>query len=105
MITNYQRPFQLTPSNTDHIYSFSSDLTGNTDFRYVIDVYVDTTTSNPTKIARQIISPNTYGRGIINVQRIIENYVEGNARCEDAQYTSQNTSDTTPYGILSNLVV
>jgi len=26
MITNYQRPFQLTPSNTDHIYSFSSDL-------------------------------------------------------------------------------
>ena len=103
MITNYQRPFQLTPSNTDHIYSFSSDLTGNTDFRYVIDVYVDTTTSNPTKIARQIISPNTYGRGIINVQRIIENYVEGNARCEDAQYTSQNTSDTTPYGILSNL--
>lgn len=103
MITIHQTPFQLTPSNTDHIYTFSSNLTGNTDFRFVVDVYVDTTTSNPTKIARQLLSPNSYGRATINVQRIIENYVEGNARCEDAQYTSQNTSDTTPYGILSNL--
>ena len=102
-----QHPLQITPSKVEHIYSFTSTTPGNnptyTDFRFVADIWVDTTTNNPTKIARKIFAPNSYGVGTINVQRIIENYVEGNARTENAQYTSINTNDVTSYGHLANL--
>ena len=102
-----QHPLQITPSKVEHIYSFTSTTPGNnpdyTDFRFVADIWVDTTTSNPTKIARKIFAPNSYGVGTINVQRIIENYVEGNARTGNAQYTSINTNDVTSYGHLANL--
>jgi len=102
-----QHPLQITPSKVEHIYSFTSTTPGNnpdyTDFRFVADIWVDTTTNNPTKIARKIFAPNSYGVGTINVQRIIENYVEGNARTGNAQYTSINTNDVTSYGHLANL--
>ena len=102
-----QHPLQITPSKVEHIYSFTSTTPGNnptyTDFRFVADIWVDTTTTNPTKIARKIFAPNSYGVGTINVQRIIENYVEGNARTENAQYTSYNTNDNTVYAHLANL--
>jgi len=102
MITVLQRPLPLTPSNVEHIYNFSSPNTGNTDFRYVVDIYVDTTTSNPTKVSRMLVSPNTYGVGIINVDKIIQNYVQGNAMSDNSQWTSVSTTGTTAYGLVSN---
>ena len=106
-ISVIQHPLQLTASKVDHVYTFASSTpTTNptfTDFRFVADIYVDTQTQYPIKIARQIFAPNSLGRGIINVQRIIENYVEGNARSEYLQYASQSTSATSPYGTLANL--
>ena len=103
MITVEQKPLKLTPVNTQHIYTVSSPNSGNTDFRYVLDLYVDTTTSNPEKITRLLVSPNTYGKGIINVEDIVKNYVEGNVRSEQQQYTSESTTDTTPYGLITNV--
>ena len=106
-ITVQQHPLQLTASKVDHVYTFTSTTPVTnptyTDFRFVADIYVDTTTNYPVKIARQIFAPNSYGKGIINVQRIIENYVEGNARSESVQYSSRNSNAFSPYGTLANL--
>lgn len=103
MINIEQRPLPLTPTKVPHVYNFISSNSGNTDFRYVIDVYVDTLTSNPSKISRLLVSPNSYGNGIVDVSRIIENYVEGNARSEQPQYTSSGTTGNTPYSIITNV--
>lgn len=106
-ITVQQHPLQLTASKVDHVYTFTSTTPAAnptyTDFRFVADIYVDTTTNYPVKIARQIFAPNSFGKGIINVQRIIENYVEGNARSESVQYSSNNSNAFSPYGTLANL--
>ena len=106
MITINQRPLTLTPANVDHVYTALSPLTGNTDYRYVFDIYVDTTTDNPTKISRILTSPNTSGAGIINVERIVYNYVEGNAKSEAPQFAGGSLTSTgnTAYGIISNSV-
>lgn len=103
MISILQKPLSLTPTNVEHIYSVSSPNSGNTDYRYVFDVYVDTLTNNPTRVARKLVSPNSYGKGIINVERIVENYTEGNARADEPQYTSESTTATTAYGIITNV--
>jgi len=102
VITVNQRPLTLTPSNTEHIYNVISTNIGETDYRYVFDIWVDTNTANPQKITRLITAPNSYGKGIINVDEIISNYVEGNARSESPQYTSQTTTGNTPYSIITN---
>lgn len=103
MITVEQKPLDLTPSNVSHAYTFTSTFSGNTDFRYVIDLWVDTMTPTPSKITRILVSPNTYGKGIVEVGKIIESLVEGNARSSENQYTSSATSDTSVYGIISNV--
>jgi len=103
MITIEQKPLKLTPVNTQHIYTVSSPNSGNTDFRYIFDLYVDTNTSDPDKVSRLLVSPNTYGKGIINVEDIVRNYVEGNIRSERPQYTSETTTGTTPYGLITNV--
>ena len=102
MITVEQRPLTMTPVNTEHVYSVISPNRGNENYRYVFDVYVDTRTASPEKVARLLVSPNTYGKGIINVEDIVFNYVKGNARSEQPQYTSSATTGTTSYGLLSN---
>ena len=103
MISILQTPLYLTPTNVEHIYTVGSPNSGNTDYRYVFDVYVDTLTNNPTRVARKLVSPNSYGKGIINVERIVENYTEGNARADEPQYTSESTTATTAYGIITNV--
>ncbi len=105
-ITVLQHPLQLTCSKVDHVYSFTSSTPQSNpdykDYRFVADIYIDTQTI-PTKVARLIFAPNSYGVGTINVQRVIENYVQGNARTEGLQYTSHNTQDYSVYGHLGNL--
>ena len=102
MISIEQKPLTLTPVNTEHIYTVESTNVGLSNYRYVFDLWVDTTTSNPEKITRLLVSPNTYSKGIINVEEIVRNYVEGNARSEEPQYTSEYTTGTTPYGLITN---
>jgi len=105
-ITVLQHPLQLTCSKVDHVYSFTSSTPQTNpeykDYRFVADIYIDTQTV-PRKVARLIFAPNSYGVGTINVQRVIENYVQGNARTEALQYTSHNSADYSVYGHLGNL--
>ena len=103
-ISVQQKPLTLTPTNVDHVYTALSSNSGQTDHKFIFDVYVDTTTSSPEKVARFKVSPNSFGRGTINLRRMIENYVEGNARSESPQYAggSATNTGTTAYAIISN---
>lgn len=103
MITVEQKPLGLTPVNVEHSYTFSSTLSGQTDFRYVIDVYVDTLTTSPTKVSRLFLAPNSFGKGIVDVKDIVKNYVTPNARSAQEQYIWSGASQTNVYGIISNV--
>ncbi len=103
MITVEQKPLTLTPVNVEHVYTFSSTNAGYTDYRFVIDVYKDASTSGYEKVARLFISPNTQGKGIVNVDKIVQSLVEGNARADEAQYTSSATTGNTAYGLITNV--
>mgnify|MGYP003664692909 CR=1 FL=1 len=103
MISVEQRPLTLTPSGTEHIYTFSSTNSGYPDYRFVADIYRDATTDTPELITRLILSPNSYSKGIMNVERIVKDFCKGNARSESPQYTSETTTGNTAYGLISNV--
>jgi len=84
MITVYQNPLVLTPTNTEHVYNVGSSNSGNTSFKYLVDVYMDVD-STPEKIARLKIQPNSAGLGIFDLQEIVVNYVFPNPRSEQPQ--------------------
>jgi hypothetical protein len=82
MITILQQPLQLNPSNSEHIFNIVSSHTGYTDFRYVVDVYMNPYESYATNVARLKIAPNTYGVGTFDLNNIIYNYITPNIRSE-----------------------
>jgi hypothetical protein len=106
-ITILQEPLNFTPSNAQHIYNAISTLSGQTDFRYIFDVWVSPfDNSRKERIARLKVSPNTAGNGIVDVGDIILNYLKANPRSEGTQIfgwtgTSSNNT-TTPNGIITN---
>lgn len=102
MITILQEPLNLTPTNAQHVYNFVSNLSGQTDFRYVVDVWLEPYQLTAKKVARVKIAPNTSGRGILDVGDIIKNYIKGNPRSAEVQYIDVTNGDTTPNGLLTN---
>jgi len=110
MITILQEPLGLTPTNAEHVYTFSSSLYNNplyTNLKYVVDVWFRPNTA-PEKVARLKIYPNEYGVGIIDVNEILQSYIKGNPRSETAQGAGWNTTGSTAYtastynGLISN---
>ena len=103
-ITILQEPLSYTPSNAQHPYTFSSTLSGNTDFRYVVDVYINPRQSNVTRIARLKLAPNSYGVGICDLGDIVKNYLIANPRSENYQAISATgtTNLLTPNGLIIN---
>jgi len=98
MIEVYQNPLVLTPTNTEHIYNVGSSNSGNTSFKYLVDVYMDVDTT-PQRVARLKIQPNDYGLGIFDLQEIVVNYVFPNPRSEDPQnYKFPTALVSTPTG-------
>lgn len=102
-ITILQQPLDFTPSNAQHIYTAVSTLTGSTDFRYVFDVWLNPRTG-PEKVGRVVVSPNTYGVGIVDVSEIVRNYIKPNPRDDKNQSTGVgfNNTDAIPNGLLIN---
>ena len=103
-ITILQTPLDYTPTNAQHAYTASSSLSGSTDFRYLFDVWINPRT-NPEKIARLVVAPNTYGVGIVDVGDIVRNYVKPNPRDNEGQSTGvgfDNLTGGTPNGLLIN---
>lgn len=83
-ITINQQPLNYTPSNAQHIYNASSTLSGNTNFKYVFDVWMDPFTT-PEKVARVKVAPNSSGVGIVDVGDIVKNYTKPNTRTDQKQ--------------------
>lgn len=110
MITIIQEPLGLTPTNAEHIYTFTSDKIGNPSypsFKFVVDVWFRPNTA-PERVVRLKIYPNEYNRGIVDVNEILQNYIKGNPRSETAQGAGWNTTGSTAYtattynGLISN---
>jgi hypothetical protein len=110
MITILQEPLGLTPTNAEHIYTFSSSLYNNPsypNFKYVVDVWFRPNTA-PERVVRLKIYPNEYGVGIVDVNEILQSYIKGNPRSETAQGAGWNSTGSTAYtastynGLISN---
>lgn len=84
MISVITSPNRTTPTQTDHIYTLGSTSSGSTNYKYVVDVYMNPYEIYAEKVARIKISPNSYGTGIFDVRDIIFNYIEPNPRVYDA---------------------
>lgn len=86
-ITINQTPLNYTPSNGQHIYNAESTLSGQTNFRYVFDVWM-TPFNSAERVARVKVAPNTSGVGIVDVGDIVKNYVKANTRTDIKQVSS-----------------
>jgi len=96
MISVITSPYRTTPTQTDHIYTLGSTSSGSTNYKYVVDVYMNPYEAYAEKVARIKISPNAYGTGIFDVRDIIFNYIEPNPRVDDADnYFEYNGTEFT----------
>ena len=86
-ITINQTPLNYTPSNGQHIYNAESNLSGQTSFRYVFDVWMNPF-NNAERVARVKVAPNSSGVGIVDVGDIVKNYVKANTRTDLKQVSS-----------------
>ena len=104
-ISIFQSPLQLTPVNAYHTYSVGSTLSGNTDFRYVADIWLNPFQTTAVKVARLRIQPNTSGRGVFNIEQILQSYIRGNIRSETPQIVSGSsvTPSFNPNGFIPNI--
>lgn len=107
-ITILQQPLGLTPTNAEHIYSFSSSTASSvTNFKFVVDVWFRVNT-DPVKVARLKVYPNSYGVGMVDVSEILTNYFKANPRSETPQGAGFNITggtsytSSTPNGLISN---
>lgn len=89
-----QSPLTITPTNGEHIYTFSS--TGYTlqDFKFVVDVYfrpdyIDFS-GTPKPAARLKVRPNSYGRAIIELMEIVRTFLQVNPRFSGSTYPYLN---------------
>jgi len=81
MITIQQEPYGLQPVNSEHIWTiYDDDYANYTNYKYVIDFYIDPYESGAEKIGRIKLRPNTYGKASFNAKDIIKNYIAPNPR-------------------------
>lgn len=85
-----QSPLTISPSNTEHIYTLSS--TGYTlqNFKYVVDIYFRPQGLDEELYARLKVSPNSYGRAIMDVGEVVRNFLDANPRFSGETYPYLN---------------
>jgi len=71
-ITVITEPQPLQPVYNEIVYTASSDNVNNTNFSYVVDIYVN---NDSNKKLRQLIPPNPNGFLFVDVQRVIEQFI------------------------------
>tara|TARA_R100000655_G_C3000062_1_gene194277 strand:+ start:19090 stop:20508 length:1419 start_codon:yes stop_codon:yes gene_type:complete len=68
--------YKEMPAGTDWTFTIlSSNISGNYKFKYIADLYIDTTGAASTMVARLKFSPNEGDYGIINLSEILQQYV------------------------------
>jgi len=72
-ITIEQSPHSTTPAYEDIIYVISSTNSGNTNFKYVIDIVVNGTSNRIT-----VFPHPSFGTAYVNIGKIIETYISSN---------------------------
>jgi hypothetical protein len=83
MITIQQEPYGLQAVNSHHIWTiYDDEYTGYTNYKYVVDFYIDPYEEGHEKIGRIKLRPNSYGKASFNAQEIIKNYISPNPRTE-----------------------
>jgi len=83
MIVIEQEPLGLQPVNSDHIWTIYDDAyTGYTNYKYVVDFYLDPYEPQGEKIGRVKLRPNTSGKASFNARDIIKNYIAPNPRVQ-----------------------
>ena len=81
MITIQQEPYGLHPVNSESIWTiYDDEYTGYTNYKYVIDFYIDPFEEGHEKIGRIKLRPNSYGKASFNGRDIIKNYIQPNPR-------------------------
>ena len=87
--TIIQQPERLTPTGTEHIFTIDSTLSGETSYKYIVDVWIKpyaggTTTSNNgrERIARIKSRPNNEGVMIVDLSEILQDAVTSNIRID-----------------------
>ena len=81
MITIQQEPYGLQPVNSHHIWTiYDDEYTGYTNYKYVVDFYIDPYEQGHEKMGRIKLRPNTYGKASFNAADIIGNYIAPNPR-------------------------
>lgn len=91
-----QKPLQITPSNTNHIYNVRTSAYTEPDFQYIVDVYfkgnlVDwsaATTDN--RACRLKVRPNEYGNALIDLEEIVRTFLNTNPRFSGTTYPFLN---------------
>jgi hypothetical protein len=109
MITIEQNPQGFMGSNTDHIFTLSSNNSSLPNFTYVVDVWFNPYETGSVKIGRVKVRPNTFGKAIFNARDIIRNYIKPNPRVSGETYLeisggewlNENTNENGNMSILS----
>ena len=82
-----QKPLQITPSNTNHVFNVSSSAYTQTGFQFLVDVYFKgdlldwTAATTDNRVCRLKAIPNTYGNAIVDKINILD-YELTNAELE-----------------------
>lgn len=83
MISIQQEPYGLQPVNSQHIWTiYDDEYTGFTNYKYVVDFYIDPYEEGYEKIGRIKLRPNSYGKASFNAADIIGNYIAPNPRVQ-----------------------
>jgi hypothetical protein len=89
--TIYQQPTQLTPAYNDSIFVVYSSNYSQTSFNYIAQIYVGSDV-----ITLKCPANPTYGSGVFNIGRIIENYVNSDIDRSTVGF-QQNTNSYKSY--------
>lgn len=91
-----QKPLQITPSNTNHVFNVSSSAYTQPDFQFIVDVYFKgnlldwsaATTDN--RACRLKARPNVYGNAIVDLEEIVRTFLNANPRFTGTTYPYLN---------------
>lgn len=85
-----QSPLTITPSNGEHIYTLSSTGYTLSNFKYIVDVYFKAQGQSEELQARLKVSPNSYGKAIMDVGEVIRTFLNSNPRFSGTTYPYLN---------------
>ena len=89
-----QSPLTITPTNAEHIWTFSSSGYTLQNFKYIIDVYFRPDSldfsGNPQANARLKVRPNSYGKAIVDLEEVVRNFLNANPRMSGTTYPYLN---------------